>query len=64
LAVVATIYAASTQDFGFTTLNTVLNIPIGLQELVLAVWLIVKGFNAPQLEPDHQPTGQPTPVTL
>ena len=37
--------AGLAQDFGFTTANTVLNIPIGLQEMVLAVWLIVKGFD-------------------
>ena len=42
---VATVYAGFTQDFGFSTVNTVLSIPIGLQEMVLAVWLIVKGFN-------------------
>jgi uncharacterized membrane protein len=64
LAVVATIYAASTQDFGFTTLNTVLNIPIGLQELVLAVWLIVKGFNSPQRDADHQCIDRATPVAV
>jgi len=45
LSVVATVYAGFTQEFGFTTVNNVLNIPIGLQEMVLAVWLIVKGFN-------------------
>lgn len=28
-----------------STTQIVLNIPIGLQEMVLAVWLIVKGFN-------------------
>ena len=42
--VVSTISAGFAQDFGFTTVNTVLNIPIGVQEMVLAVWLIVKGF--------------------
>jgi len=45
LSLVATVYAGFTQEFGFTTVNNVLNIPIGLQEMVLAVWLIVKGFN-------------------
>ena len=45
LGLVATVYVGFTQDFGFTTVNDVLNAPIGLQEMVLAVWLIVKGFN-------------------
>ena len=45
LSIGATVYAGFTQDFGFTTVNTLLNVPIGLQEMALAVWLIVKGFN-------------------
>lgn len=45
LMVVSTVLAGLAQDFGFTTVNTALNIPIGLQELVLAVWLIAKGFD-------------------
>jgi len=45
LCLVATVYAGFTQEFGFTTVNTVLNIPIGVQEMVLAGWLLVKGFN-------------------
>ena len=49
LAVVATCYAGFTQDFGFTTVNNVLSAPIGLQEMVLAVWLIAKGFSLPAL---------------
>jgi hypothetical protein len=45
LLLVSTVYAGFAQDFGFTTVNTLLNIPIGLQEMVLAVWLIAKGFS-------------------
>jgi hypothetical protein len=41
----ATLYSTFNADFGFTTLNTVLNAPIGLQEMVVAVWLIARGFN-------------------
>jgi hypothetical protein len=29
----------------FSTVQVILSVPIGLQELTLAVWLIVKGFN-------------------
>jgi hypothetical protein len=28
-----------------STVQVVLSVPIGVQEMVLAVWLIVKGFN-------------------
>jgi hypothetical protein len=45
LSLVATIYAGFTQDFGFTMVNNLLSAPIGLQEMALAIWLIVKGFN-------------------
>jgi hypothetical protein len=45
LSLVATLYSGFTQDFGFTTFSTALNAPIGLQEMVLAGWLIAKGFN-------------------
>jgi Domain of unknown function (DUF4386) len=44
-SLVAYLYIGFTQDFGFSTANDVLSVPIGLQEMVLAVWLIVKGFN-------------------
>jgi len=30
---------------GFDTSNFIMNFPIFLQEMVMAVWLIVKGFN-------------------
>lgn len=49
LSFVALLYTGFTQDFGFTTVNNVLSAPIGLQEMVLAVWLIAKGFNPPAL---------------
>jgi hypothetical protein len=49
LLVGSTVHSGFTQDFGFTTVNTALNIPIGLQEMVLAVWLIFKGFKASAL---------------
>jgi hypothetical protein len=31
----------------FATITVVMDLPIGLQEMVMAVWLIVKGFNVP-----------------
>ena len=49
LSVAAALYAAFTQDFGFTTVNLALSTPIAIQEMVLAVWLIVKGFSKPAL---------------
>src|SRR5664279_5177770 len=45
LTLVAIVYAGFTQDFGFTTVNSVLMAPIGLQEMALAVWLLAKGFS-------------------
>ena len=45
LSTVGVVYAGFTQDFGFTTVTIVLSIPIALQEMALAVWLIAKGFS-------------------
>ena len=52
LGLVATVYSGYTQDFGFSTLSTVLYIPIGVQEMVLAVWLLAKGFNPSSVDGD------------
>jgi len=45
LFMVATVYAGFTQEFGFTTVTTLLSAPIALQEMALAGWLIAKGFS-------------------
>ena len=45
LSLAATVLASFTRDFGLESVDTYLHIPIGLQELVFAVWLIAKGFN-------------------
>jgi hypothetical protein len=45
MGLAATVLGSFTQDFSLESVNTLLNIPIGLQELVFAGWLIVKGFN-------------------
>ena len=45
LNVFSTIYGAVAADFGLSSVSTAINIPILLQELVLAVWLIAQGFN-------------------
>lgn len=43
LSLSAALWTAFSGDF-FSTTAVVLNLPIGIQEMVLAVWLIVKGF--------------------
>ena len=56
LSLVATLHTALTsQDFGFAALETALNIPLLVQEMVLAGWLIVRGFTRPVSGPDLQP---------
>ena len=54
LSLVATLYSGFTQDFGFSTFSTALSAPIFLQEMVLAVWLIAKGFNREPQPPPVQ----------
>ena len=57
VSLVATLYSGFTQDFGFSSFSTALNAPIALQEMVLAVWLIAKGFSQ---EP-RRPTAEGRP---
>ena len=45
LSLAATVLASFSHDLGMVSVNTYLSVPIGLQEMVFAVWLIVKGFN-------------------
>jgi hypothetical protein len=45
LSLAATLIGAFNHDFLTGSINTILNTPIGLQEMVLAAWLIIKGFN-------------------
>jgi len=53
IALIMTIATYLLVMFGFfgptSPISDVLQIPIGLQEMVLAVWLIVKGFNPPAI---------------
>ncbi len=45
MSLVPPLYAAFTQDFGFTTVNIAFSVPIAFQEMTLAIWLIAKGFD-------------------
>jgi hypothetical protein len=45
LSLAATVLASFTHQVGVASVNTILNAPIGLQELAFAIWLIAKGFN-------------------
>ena len=50
MGLAATVLGSFTHDFSMESVNTFLNIPIGLQEMVFAVWLIVKGFNTSAIQ--------------
>jgi hypothetical protein len=45
LTVAASILVLFRQLSSLSTVHTLMNFPIALQEMVLAIWLIVKGFN-------------------
>lgn len=45
LALAATVYATFTNSFDTGSVHTYLSIPIGVNEIVSAIWLIAKGFN-------------------
>ncbi len=51
-----TLYTAYNRPFSETTMHTILNLPIGINEIVLAAWLIVKGFRRRQPEDEMRPT--------
>jgi hypothetical protein len=64
LALVVTVYSGFTQDFGFSTLNTVSDMPLALQEMVLAVWLLAKGFSPSKVDADDERIGHATLVDI
>ncbi len=51
LAFDSSLHKLFTQTDPFSTSTSLFSIPIGLNELVLAGWLIVKGFNPSAVEP-------------
>jgi hypothetical protein len=57
LNVFSTIYGSFAQDFGVSSVSTIINIPILLQEMVLAVWLIAKGFDRSALASGDESQG-------
>ena len=49
LSLISALYAIFTQSLGFSSVN-VLDAPLGINEMVLAVWLIAKGFDKSAIE--------------
>lgn len=47
LSLIVTVIGAFNLNFISGVVNTIFNAPIAIQEMVLALWLIVKGFNQP-----------------
>jgi len=45
LSLAVTLFSSFNPSFALSWIHTLLNAPIALQEMVFAVWLIVKGFN-------------------
>lgn len=65
LSAAATILASFARDFGMASVHTYLSMPIGLNELVFAIWLIAKGFNQDAVKKlDNAPTKQNSKMTL
>ena len=46
LSLIVVLYSLFNPDFVVSWVHTLLNAPIALQEMVLAIWLIIKGFNS------------------
>ena len=52
LSLATTLFSSFNPSFVLSWIHTLLNAPIALQEMVLAVWLIVKGFNPSAIGPN------------
>ena len=52
LSLAVTLFSLFNPSFVLSLIHTLLNAPIALQEMVFAVWLIVKGFNPSAIAPN------------